>query len=48
MFSALGVGTEGALRVRVGCRSVTLGDGFGNEVIDQWESGQICGLSQRE
>lgn len=29
----------------VGCGRVRLGDGFGNGVIDQWESEQIGGLA---
>ncbi len=33
--------------VGVGCGSVRLGDGVGNEVIDQWESEQIGGLAHR-
>lgn len=28
----------------MGCGCVGLGDGFGNKVIDQWESEQIGGV----
>jgi len=47
-FSSVGVGMKnsvaGVWRVWVGCGSVRLGDGFGNEVIDQWGSEQIGGV----